>query len=514
MRTVLDYVLEQPIRVGRSTTVHRARRLPGDQRVALKLATVGLPSGELATVQLRLRREATALAAVTHPGVVPLVEVLDVPAARGRLHRHGSPPTPPTEVAIVLAWARLGSLADALAGGPIGGADAIAMAHQLAGALAAVHAAGFVHGDLSPGNVLRADRATWWLADLGEARPPAAAPRVPRRGTDGFVAPEVLDGAPVDRAADVFALGSVIGAAIGTAPGTDGPGTDDPATRSLREVAGRATAGDPARRPAAADLERMVTALDSADRPPPPGPDRSRPARSTPAETAAPAETRELAGPIVVLPAPGPTRPAARPRTTRRTVGLVAGPVAIVAAVVGLVVLRSAPGALPTGSSSADAPTASDQVPPEDSVRPGEPREPARSIPPSDRAMCPGSSVEAQPGAVAVLGDPDGIGCTIAVLWWPDRAEADRPDPDGTRHRFAMGRPGDQLLLGDWDGDGRDTPALYDPSSGTVTRFDGWAPSGATLPGAVVTSQAPLGGLARTDRDADPDTISVDPPPA
>ena len=113
-----------------------------------------------------------------------------------------------------------------------------------------------------------------------------------------------------------------------------------------------------------------------------------------------------------------------------------------------------------------------------------------------------------------MLGDPDGVGCTIAVLWWPDRAEADRPDPDGTRHRFAMGRPGDQLLLGDWDGDGLDTPALYDPTSGTVTRFDGWAPSGATLPGAVVASQAPLGGLARTDRGADPDTIAVDPPPA
>jgi serine/threonine protein kinase len=98
---------------------------------------------------------------------VPLVEVLDVPAARGRLHRYGSPPPPPTDVAIVLAWAALGSLADALAAGPIARAEALVMAHQLAGALGAMHAVGFVHGDLSPGNVLRADAGTR-LADLGE----------------------------------------------------------------------------------------------------------------------------------------------------------------------------------------------------------------------------------------------------------------------------------------------------------------------------------------------------------
>ncbi len=117
---------------------------------------------------------------------------------------------------------------------------------------------------------------------------------------------------------------------------------------------------------------------------------------------------------------------------------------------------------------------------------------------------------------MAVPGDPEGSGCTITILWWPDRAEAERPDPDGTRHRFALGRPGDQLLLGDWDGDGRDTPALYDPSAGTVTRFDGWAAAGASLAGSVVTSDAPVGGLARTDRssspDLGPDTIHVEPP--
>ena len=57
---------------------------------------------------------------------------------------------------------------------------------------------------------------------------------------------------------------------------------------------------------------------------------------------------------------------------------------------------------------------------------------------------------------------------------------------------------------------GSDTPALYDPSAGTVARFDGWARSGEPIPGAVVTTDAPLGGLARVARSADGDQVEID----
>jgi hypothetical protein len=45
---------------------------------------------------------------------------------------------------------------------------------------------------------------------------------------------------------------------------------------------------------------------------------------------------------------------------------------------------------------------------------------------------------------------------------------------DGDRQRIAIGGPGDQLVLGDWDCDGVDTPALYRTRTGDVQYFDAW----------------------------------------
>ncbi|MGZ7003948.1 MAG: hypothetical protein ACXVLB_17935, partial [Acidimicrobiales bacterium] len=88
MKTVLDYVLEHPVRVGPDTVVHRARRLPGDEQVALKLAAPDLLTPHRELVDERLRREATVLSRVTHRALVPLVEVLEIPIGHGRLRRH------------------------------------------------------------------------------------------------------------------------------------------------------------------------------------------------------------------------------------------------------------------------------------------------------------------------------------------------------------------------------------------------------------------------------------------
>lgn len=495
MRTILDYVLEQPVRAGRATTVHRARRLPGDELVALKVASVGLPTEAVGPVQLRLGREAGVLSVVRHPGLVPLVEVLEIPATRGRLRRFGTSPAPATDVGIVLAWARLGSLADALAVGSLPPAATAAMGQRLAGALAAVHAAGFVHADISPGNVLRADEATWWLADLGEAAPIGAAPPRPRRGTDGFIAPEVLAGAPIDAAADVFALGSVIAAALGD-PSPGG----DPSARQLRALLQQVTSADPTDRPSAAELEQAFDQLTSP--PARPSPPREHPRHPPPiGSVRVDAETREFPTPTVTSSTGGWDAPDRR-RPSRRQAFVAAGATLVVGAVL-LGVLALRPGSATRTEALAD---------PEGSIRAVAPATPATDPdhdPGTDLEPCPGSSAEAPAGAVAVPGDPEGVGCAIAVLWWPDRAEAERPDPSGARHRFSMGRPGDQLLLGDWDGDGRDTPALYDPSAGTVSRFDGWARAGESLPGAVVTTDAPLGGVARVDRTTDVDQVAV-----
>ena len=45
---------------------------------------------------------------------------------------------------------------------------------------------------------------------------------------------------------------------------------------------------------------------------------------------------------------------------------------------------------------------------------------------------------------------------------------------DGDQQRIAIGEPGDQLVLGDWDCDGVDTPGLYRAGAGDVQYFDTW----------------------------------------
>jgi serine/threonine-protein kinase len=76
-------------------------------------------------------------------------------------------------------------------------------------ALVAVHAAGAVHGDVSPANVLVAeDAAHAALVDFGLALGPSMPPLPagPFRGTLLYAAPEVARGEPFDRRADLFAM--------------------------------------------------------------------------------------------------------------------------------------------------------------------------------------------------------------------------------------------------------------------------------------------------------------------
>jgi serine/threonine protein kinase len=109
----------------------------------------------------------------------------------------------------------------------IGAADAawMALAASAAfGALAHVHAAGVVHGDLSPDNVmLSADGQRATLLDFGLASWPGAPPMPagPFRGTLVYAAPEVARGETPDARSDSFALAaSLLHVASGESPRT------------------------------------------------------------------------------------------------------------------------------------------------------------------------------------------------------------------------------------------------------------------------------------------------------
>jgi serine/threonine protein kinase len=170
---------------------------PAGRRVALKLLVFPplLPEEERASLIVRFAREARALAAVRHPSVVDVFEVGEF---------KGQP---------YLAMEYLaGSNAREwlLRHGPMPAAAVVALGEQLCDALAAVHAAGIVHRDIKPDNVVLEADGTIRLTDFGIARMEVEASLTRTGGLIGspaYMAPEQILGGAVDARADLFSTG-------------------------------------------------------------------------------------------------------------------------------------------------------------------------------------------------------------------------------------------------------------------------------------------------------------------
>src|SRR5260370_17076369 len=94
--------------------------------------------------------------------------------------------------------------------GPLSGQGLRRLAHGMAEALAAIHAAGVVHRDLKPSNVMLTDDPPividFGIAQTGDATRLTQTGLV--MGTPGYLAPEVIEGEPSSSASDLHSCGS------------------------------------------------------------------------------------------------------------------------------------------------------------------------------------------------------------------------------------------------------------------------------------------------------------------
>ena len=233
------YVIERELGRGGMGVVYVGVDARLGRRAAIKQLRPAL-SGEREMVE-RFFNEAKAAASVDHPGIV---EVYDV-----GWHTDGS-------AYFAMKLLDGDSLARRLRAGTLEVATALALARQIASALAAAHAAGIVHRDLKPDNIVLVpddevaigERAT--VLDFGIAKLFGEAGMSQTRtdsvlGTPSYMSPEQCRGAGlVDHRTDVYALGCILFEMLAGRPPFVGAGAGEvlgmhqfvaaPALRSLR----------------------------------------------------------------------------------------------------------------------------------------------------------------------------------------------------------------------------------------------------------------------------------------
>ena len=113
------------------------------------------------------------------------------------------------------------SLEAVLAGGPLGSSRTMDIVAQAAAGLQAAHAAGMIHRDIKPGNLLLAPGGTVKITDFGIAHTIGSVPVTASGeliGTPGYLAPERAEGELATAASDLYSLGIVAYECLAGAP--------------------------------------------------------------------------------------------------------------------------------------------------------------------------------------------------------------------------------------------------------------------------------------------------------
>jgi len=277
---------------------------------------------------LRVMREARVAARLRHPHAITVHDVVEH-AGKPYLIMEFLPSKPLPELGVLAPEyaARVGS--------------------QVASALAAAHAEGIVHRDVTPGNVLVTPEGVAKIADFGIARAAGEGTVTGGgliAGTPAFLAPEVADGEEAGFPSDVFSLGATLYSAV---EGNPPFGTDDNPMALLRRVA-RGEINPPRQTGPLVDVLLVMLRRDPAERP-------------------SMAEVHEALeavadGKPVLLPPRTPTLLLPQRRSRRPLVAAGIAAVALVAAgiLIGTLINRGQPG----GEAAASTPSTAPSTPP------------------------------------------------------------------------------------------------------------------------------------------------------
>ncbi len=194
-KTISHYTILEQIGQGGMSSVFSAVDLRDERAVAVKVLSPYLAHEP--RFKARFEREIKLLSRLQHPNIMP---ILDFGEADGLAY-------------IIMPFIGTGTLGDRLLKGPLEPKDGARIVEQLASALAAAHAAGVVHRDVKPSNVLLDPLGNALLSDFSFAHQADASQNLTGSaliGTPAYMSPEQCLGAPIDARSDQYALAVVL----------------------------------------------------------------------------------------------------------------------------------------------------------------------------------------------------------------------------------------------------------------------------------------------------------------
>lgn len=228
------YLLEELLGRGGMASVWLASDEVLERPVAVKVLADTIASDR--EFLARFRREAQVAASLSHPN---LIDIYDFAGGAERPY-------------LVMEYVPGENLAERTQRG--GDVDCEQLARELLGALAHIHAAGIVHRDVKPQNVLIAPDGSAKLIDFGIALTEDATALTQTGhllGTARFIAPEVMRGKPATERSDLYSCGIVLrdcggqgrpgrfGALVDRLSSVDPAGRPDSAAAALAQVGPR-----------------------------------------------------------------------------------------------------------------------------------------------------------------------------------------------------------------------------------------------------------------------------------